>query len=158
MDAGSPIPMSSAPDILVLFTLYHFSGCADICFVFGWLRLLRGGAGSRPVRLSCLATAIASFALDEDMAPLREACAEAGIETQVLAWDLPCNAGLRKSVAAHANTTMLGTVALVERPRKRADVMLRYNFPAAGLSESALRTLVLLVLDTGAGVRRGLTG
>ena len=47
MDAGSPIPimMSSAPDILVLFTLYHFSGCADICFVFGWLRLLRGGAG-----------------------------------------------------------------------------------------------------------------
>ena len=78
--------------------------------------------------------------------------------TQVLAWDLPCNAGLRKSVAAHANTTMLGTVTLVERPRKRADVMLRYNFPAAGLSESALRTLVLLVLDTGAGVRRGLTG
>ena len=78
--------------------------------------------------------------------------------TQVLAWDLPCNAGLRKSVAAHANTTMLGTVALVERPRRRADVRLRYNFPAAGLSESALRTLVLLVLDTGAGVRRGLTG
>ena len=78
--------------------------------------------------------------------------------TQVLAWDLPCNASLRKSVAAQANTTMLGTVTLVERPRKRADVMLRYNFPAAGLSESALRTLVLLVLDTGAGVRRGLTG
>ena len=78
--------------------------------------------------------------------------------TQVLAWDLPCNAGLRRSVAAQANTTMLGTVALVERPGKRADVMLRYNFPAAGLGESALRTLVLMVLDTGAGVRRDLTG
>lgn len=36
-----------------------------------------------------LATAIASFTLDEDMAPLREACAEAGIQTQVLAWDDP---------------------------------------------------------------------
>jgi hypothetical protein len=78
--------------------------------------------------------------------------------TQVLAWDLPCNADLRRSVAAQANTTMLGTVTLVERPGKRADVMLRYNFPAAGLSESALRTLVLMVLDTGAGVRRDLTG
>ncbi|TNJ33823.1 ATP-grasp domain-containing protein [Arenimonas terrae] len=36
-----------------------------------------------------LATAIAAHALDEDMAPLREACAEAGIAAQVLAWDDP---------------------------------------------------------------------
>lgn len=36
-----------------------------------------------------LATALSAFALDEDLAPLREACAEAGIETQVLAWDDP---------------------------------------------------------------------
>lgn len=36
-----------------------------------------------------LATAIAAFTLDEDMAPLREACAEAGIETHALAWDDP---------------------------------------------------------------------
>lgn len=78
--------------------------------------------------------------------------------TQVLAWDLPCNADLRRSVAAHAGATMLGTVVLVERPGKRADVMLRYNFPVAGLGESALLTLVLMVLDTGAGVRRDLTG
>lgn len=78
--------------------------------------------------------------------------------TQVLAWDLPCNADLRKNVAAHANATMLGTVALVDRPGKRADVMLRYNFPAAGLSGSALQTLILMVLDTGVGVRRALTG
>jgi hypothetical protein len=27
---------SAAPDILVLFALYHFFGSADICFVFGW--------------------------------------------------------------------------------------------------------------------------
>ena len=36
-----------------------------------------------------LATAIAAFSLDEDLAPLREACAEAGIETHALAWDDP---------------------------------------------------------------------
>ena len=78
--------------------------------------------------------------------------------TQVLGWDLPCTADLRKKVAAQTNATMLGTVVLVERPGKRADVMLRYNFPSAGLGEAALRTLVLMVLDTGAGVRRDLIG
>jgi hypothetical protein len=35
--------------------------------------------------------------------------------------------------------------------------MLRYNFPAAGLTEDALRTLILLVLTTGADVRKALT-
>jgi hypothetical protein len=35
--------------------------------------------------------------------------------------------------------------------------MLRYNFPGAGLTDDALRTLILLVLDTGAQVRRTLT-
>ncbi len=70
---------------------------------------------------------------------------------------------------------MLGTVVLVEklvevptngatpkgaarkRPAKKvADVMLRYNFPAAGLTDDALRTLILMVLATGADVRRDL--
>jgi hypothetical protein len=40
---------------------------------------------------------------------------------------------------------------------KTADVMLRYNFPGAGLADDALRTLILLVLDTGAQMRRVLT-
>jgi hypothetical protein len=40
---------------------------------------------------------------------------------------------------------------------KTADVMLRYNFPGAGLADDALRTLILLVLDTGAQIRRALT-
>jgi hypothetical protein len=37
------------------------------------------------------------------------------------------------------------------------DVMLRYNFPGGGLTDDALRTLILLVLDTGAEIRRALT-
>ena len=32
---------------------------------------------------------------------------------------------------------------------KAADVMLRYNFPGGGLSDDALRTLILMVLDNG---------
>ena len=34
--------------------------------------------------------------------------------------------------------------------------MLRYNFPAAGLTDEALRTLILMVLSTGSDVRRAL--
>ena len=39
-----------------------------------------------------------------------------------------------------------------------ADVMLRYNFPAAGLTDDALQTLIMMVLSTGADVRRQLIG
>jgi hypothetical protein len=35
-------------------------------------------------------------------------------------------------------------------------VMLRHNFPGSGLTDDALRTLVLLVLDSGAELRRTL--
>lgn len=95
--------------------------------------------------------------------------------TQPLAWDLPLNNKIRERVSDHAGRTMLGTVVLVEklvesptngatpkgatrkRPAKKvADVMLRYNFPAAGLTDDALRTLILMVLATGADVRRDL--
>lgn len=76
--------------------------------------------------------------------------------TQVLAWDLPLNAELRKRVAAQAQSTMLGTVTLVEQPGKRGDVMLRYNFPGDGLGASALSTLVLMVLAGGADARAAL--
>ncbi len=99
---------------------------------------------------------------DGTVASLRTVTIADGLEmvsiTQVLAWDLPVNADLRKRVAAQANSTMLGTVTMSEQPGRRADVMLRYNFPGGGLSESALQTLVLMVLDTGAQVRRSLQG
>ena len=35
-------------------------------------------------------------------------------------------------------------------------MLLRYNFPGSGLTDDALRTLILLVLSTGADVRRAL--
>ena len=120
--------------------------------------------------------------VDGAVASLRVVVIAEGLEmvslTQPLAWDLPLNNGIRERVAVQAGRTMLGTVALVEKvadgpeapangssaatkrksaSKKVADVMLRYNFPAAGLSEDALRTLILLVVTTGADVRRALT-
>jgi hypothetical protein len=98
--------------------------------------------------------------------------------TQPLAWDLPLNAKTRDRVAQQASKTLLGTVALIEKVekgqatpangasaksstrksavRKTADVLLRYNFPGAGLTEDALRTLILMVLAAGSDVREAL--
>jgi len=101
--------------------------------------------------------------VDGLVASLRVVVIADGLEmvslTQPLAWDLPLSNEIRDRVAEQAGLVMLGTVTLVEKLADGgvADVMLRYNFPAAGLSEEALRTLILLVLTTGAEVRRVLT-
>ncbi len=98
---------------------------------------------------------------DDTVASLREVTIAEGLDmlslTQVLAWDLPATGELRKNVAAHANTTMLGTVMLAEQSGERADVLLRYNFPVGGLTDGAVQTLVLMVLSGGADVRRAIT-
>jgi hypothetical protein len=90
--------------------------------------------------------------------------------TQVVAWDLPLTKKLSDQVAKQAHDSNFGNVTVVEKvsdkaaqrnsgkgASKTADVMLRYNFPGAGLADDALRTLILLVLDTGAQMRRVLT-
>lgn len=90
--------------------------------------------------------------------------------TQILAWDLPLTKKVSDLVAKQAHHSNFGTVTLVQKvsdkavqrnsgkgAAKTADVMLRYNFPGAGLADDALRTLILLVLDTGAEIRRTLT-
>jgi hypothetical protein len=104
---------------------------------------------------------------DETLASLRVVTIAEGLDmvslTQILAWDLPLDSKIRTKVARHARDTLLGTVSLVEKgasakrnSKKTADVLLRYNFPAAGLTDEALRTLILLVLGAGADVRRDL--
>lgn len=98
---------------------------------------------------------------DGTIASLRAVTIADGLEmvslTQMLAWDLPCSVDLRKSVAALAHTTMLGTITMAEIPDGQADVMLRYNFPAGGLDDQALQTLMLMVLDGGSEARQALT-
>jgi hypothetical protein len=90
--------------------------------------------------------------------------------TQIVAWNLPLTKKLSDQVAKQAHDSNFGNVTVVEKvadkaaqrnsgkgASKTADVMLRYNFPGAGLADDALRTLILLVLDTGAQMRRVLT-
>ena len=77
--------------------------------------------------------------------------------TQLLAWDVLVTNRFRSKVAEQTVKTLLGTVTLVEKPDgKKADVLLRYNFPAAGLSDDALRTLILMVLAGGNDSRAAL--
>jgi hypothetical protein len=93
--------------------------------------------------------------------------------TQILAWDLSLTKKISDQVAQKARDTNFGSVTMVEKvadkaaqrnsgkgaataPPKTVDVILRYNFPGAGLTDDALRTLILLVLDTGAEIRRAL--
>jgi len=90
--------------------------------------------------------------------------------TQIVAWDLPLTKKLSDQVARHGRETNFGAVTLTQKisekaaqrnsgrgAAKTADVMLRYNFPGAGLTDDALRTLILLVLDAGAQIRHALT-
>ncbi|OBB86883.1 hypothetical protein A5760_03425 [Mycobacterium colombiense] len=90
--------------------------------------------------------------------------------TQILAWDLPLTKKISEQVAKEARDSNFGSVSLIEKVNekavqrnsgkgasKTADVMMRYNFPGGGLTDDALRTLILLVLDTGAGIRGKLT-
>jgi hypothetical protein len=99
-------------------------------------------------------------------ASLRTVTIAEGLEmialTQIIAWDLQVDSKIRGKVAEHADSTLLGTVSLTvknaaaKNSKKVGDVLLRYNFPAAGLSDEALRTLILMVLASGADIRRAL--
>ncbi|MEO6795060.1 MAG: hypothetical protein ABI253_00310 [Mycobacterium sp.] len=77
--------------------------------------------------------------------------------TQILAWDLPLTKKLRERAVEQARLSQFGTVTLIEKDDKSADVLLRYNFPGSGLTDEALCTLVLLVLAKGVDVRTALT-
>lgn len=86
--------------------------------------------------------------------------------TQMVAWDLVLTKKIRDTVAEQSRTTLLGSVTLTEKAGagsvkrnsgKAADVVLRYNFPGNGLGDEALRTLILMVLDKGAEIRRAVT-
>jgi hypothetical protein len=106
---------------------------------------------------------------DDTFASLRVVTIAEGLDmvslTQIIAWDLPLDSKIRAKVAKYAHDTLLGTVSLAEKSapaqgnsKKTADVLLRYNFPASGLTDDALRTLIMMVLATGADVRRALIG
>jgi len=79
--------------------------------------------------------------------------------TQIVARDLPLTPAVRQEVAARARDLNFGSVRVVasRTGSRTGDIILRYYFPGDGLADAALRTLILLVLDTGAEIRRALT-
>ncbi|ONM48730.1 hypothetical protein B0T44_03010 [Nocardia donostiensis] len=75
--------------------------------------------------------------------------------TCVLAWDRPLKPQLHKRVAERNNSLQFGSITVIGHG-KLADVILRYTFPAAGLDDQALATMLLLVLSGAGQARRGL--
>ncbi|GAA2070786.1 hypothetical protein [Williamsia deligens] len=76
--------------------------------------------------------------------------------TQVLAWDLPNTDALRDDIEALAAEMSFGTVRRAS-DGVTTDVLQHYTFPAGGLGDSALITMVTLVLSIGADLSRRLT-
>lgn len=75
--------------------------------------------------------------------------------TAVLAWDRPAKPALHKKVAEKNSMMQFGSITVITRG-KLADVVLRYTFPAAGLGDEALTTMLLLVLSGADQGRQGL--
>ncbi|MEV6557919.1 YbjN domain-containing protein [Nocardia sp. NPDC051756] len=75
--------------------------------------------------------------------------------TCVLAWDRPVKAQLHKRVAERNNELQFGSLTVIVR-EKLADVIMRYTFPAAGLDDQALATMLVLVLSGAGRARQGL--
>ncbi|GAB2691983.1 hypothetical protein [Nocardia thraciensis] len=75
--------------------------------------------------------------------------------TCVLAWDRPLKPQLHKRVADRNSALQFGSITIFSH-EKLADVILRYTFPAAGLDDEALTTMLLLVLSGAGRARQGL--
>ncbi|MGD9530742.1 hypothetical protein [Pseudonocardia sp.] len=72
--------------------------------------------------------------------------------TCVVAWDLPFDADVPARVGLGVGESLFGTPRVV-RGERGWDVTLRYAFPAAGLDEKAMGTLLMLVVAGASGMR-----
>ncbi|MGQ0574384.1 MAG: hypothetical protein ACT4RN_09290 [Pseudonocardia sp.] len=76
--------------------------------------------------------------------------------TCVVAWDLPAESDVPARVALGVGEGLFGTPRVV-RGEQGWDVTLRYAFPAAGLDEKAMGTLLMLVVGSASAMRAELT-
>ena len=76
--------------------------------------------------------------------------------TCVVAWDLPVSDDVPTRVAMGAGEGLFGTPRVI-RGEKGWDVTLRYAFPAIGLDEKAMGTLLMLVVGHASALRTELT-
>jgi hypothetical protein len=72
--------------------------------------------------------------------------------TCVVAWDLPLEEDVPTRVAMGAGEGLFGTPRVI-RGEKGWDVTLRYAFPAVGLDEKAMGTLLMLVVGNASSLR-----
>ena len=72
--------------------------------------------------------------------------------TCVVGWDLPRDEDIPARVGLRAGEGLFGTLGATASERGW-DVTLRYAFPAAGLGEAALGTLLMLVVSNASAVR-----
>jgi hypothetical protein len=77
--------------------------------------------------------------------------------TCVVAWDLPLEQDVPTRVAMGAGEGLFGTPRVI-RGEQGWDVTLRYAFPASGLEEKAMGTLLMLVVSSASSLRAELTG
>ncbi|OLT20412.1 hypothetical protein BJF78_09530 [Pseudonocardia sp. CNS-139] len=92
--------------------------------------------------------ALQGFELEEGLAVLNLTC--------VVAWDLPVDTDVPIRVALGAGEGLFGTPRVI-RGAAGWDVTLRYAFPAAGLDEKAMGTLLMLVVGNASTLRAELT-
>jgi hypothetical protein len=77
--------------------------------------------------------------------------------TCVVAWDLPAESDVPTKVALGMGEGLFGTPRVI-RGKAGWDVTWRYAFPAAGLDEKAMGTLLMLVVSNASSLRAELTG
>ena len=92
--------------------------------------------------------ALQGLELDEGLPVLNLTC--------VVAWDLPAESDVPQQVALGAGEGLFGTPRVI-RGAKGWDVTLRYAFPASGLDEKAMGTLLMLVVSSASSMRAELT-
>ena len=92
--------------------------------------------------------AVQGTELDEGLPVLNLTC--------VVAWDLPDD-DVPTRVALGAGEGLFGTPRVI-RGEHGWDVTRRYAFPAAGLDEKAMGTLLMLVVASASSLRAELTG
>lgn len=93
--------------------------------------------------------AVQGLQLDEGLDVLNLTC--------VVAWDLPLEQDVPTRVAMGAGEGLFGTPRVI-RGEQGWDVTLRYAFPASGLEEKAMGTLLMLVVSSASSLRAELTG
>lgn len=76
--------------------------------------------------------------------------------TCVVAWDVPLEQDVAARVGLRAGQGLFGTLGAV-KGEHGWDITLRYAFPAAGLAEQPLGTLLMLVVSSASALRTELT-